>query len=179
MRVCFGYSKPMDDVDFKSVDIQGNPNIMDDVFVLKNIKDNSCDIIISSHVLEHGNYDGTASQRRDQLVEVLKLWYSKLKGGGTLYLAVPNFDFVVSCYMEYRNIFWNHTTDMVGPLFGGGSNLYDFHRMFFNKPLLIDIMSAAGFVDLSEMPIGSPEFLPLFNSSSSDYRGINMKGVKK
>ena len=180
MKVCFGYNKPMDDVGFKSVDIQGNPNIMDDVFELKSIKDNSCDIIIASHVLEHGNYNGVVSERRDQLVEVLKLWYSKLKEGGILYLAVPNFDFVAVYYIQHRNTFWQDIdTDIAGPLFGGGSSDSDQHKMIFNQPFLTHVMQTAGFVDIQEMAIASAVFLPKFKRASTDCRGFNMMGVKR
>ena len=46
-------------------------------------KDNSVDLIYASHVIEY--FD------RVEIIEVLNKWKSKLKSGGTLRLAVPNF----------------------------------------------------------------------------------------
>ena len=56
---------------------------------------NSIDLIYASHVLEY--FD------RVEAVDVLNKWYSKLKKGGILRLAVPNFEVIAKLYIE-KNI---------------------------------------------------------------------------
>jgi len=179
MRICLGFSKSMEEAGFKSVDIQGTPDIVDNAFELNKIKDGSCDVIIASHVLEHAPYSGTASYRTGMAVNILKLWYTKLKDGGSIYISVPDFDFIIVHYMKIRETFWDYAVDIVGPLFGGGANIHDSHKMIFNRPIMRYIMENAGFVDINDLPHGSPEFLPEFNGSSLDRRGFNIMGVKK
>ena len=57
-------------------------------------KDNSVDLIYASHVIEY--FD------RVEIIEVLNKWKSKLKSGGTLRLAVPNFKTMAKLYIEKK-----------------------------------------------------------------------------
>lgn len=177
MKICLGCNRSMKRVGFRSVDLDGSPDIRDDVFQLRSVEENSCDVIVASHVLEHGPYKGMAHERVAQVTDVLRMWYSKLKHGGEIYIAVPDFDFTVEYYMRNRQNFWSGI-DMIGPLFGGGSNDYDQHRMIFTRTLLQIVMHEAGFIYTQMMSLGDPAFIPEFNGASRDHRGFNMKGIK-
>ena len=178
MRICLGCNRSMKSVGFMSVDLDGSPDIRDDVFELRSVEDNSCERIVASHVLEHGPYKGMADERVGQVIDVLKLWRSKLSNNGKIYIAVPNFDVIATRYMNHKYRFWE-IFDIVGPLLGGGSNDYDQHRMIFNEPLLEHVLSKYGFIHICKMSLGAYEFLPDFNGASMDPRGFNMMGIKK
>ena len=109
--------------------------IKGDISKLPAYNDNSVDIIYASHVLEHFH--------KDTYFSVLKLWHDKLKPGGILRLAVPDFEQVCIQYLEKRNI-----TEVSGLTLGGQKNPYDFHGMIFDQPLLYDTLSTIGFVDI-------------------------------
>ncbi len=76
-----------------------------DVADLSIFPDKHADLLYSSHVIEY--FD------RPQAVVVLKEWYRVLKPGGTLRLAVPDFEQLITVYLQNRRL------DMIlGPLFG-------------------------------------------------------------
>lgn len=55
-------------------------DVLDDAGTLMTVDDGSCDFIIANHLIEH---------MRDPVGAIL-CWYTKLKPGGVLYLAVPD-----------------------------------------------------------------------------------------
>ena len=71
---------------WSNLDIEKLPgvDIQDDIRTLEKIKDESCDIIYASHVLEHVG--------RNEFGDVLKIWNKKLKMNGVLRVAVPDFE---------------------------------------------------------------------------------------
>jgi ubiquinone/menaquinone biosynthesis C-methylase UbiE len=112
-------------------------DIIDDAKTLKTIGDSSCDLIYASHILEH--FD------RYKYKDVLDVWFRKLREGGVLRLAVPDFDQVIKMY--------NKDSDMksiLGFLVGGQTTKYDYHNMVFNrKGLTLDLLEA-GFTEIRE-----------------------------
>ena len=66
---------------FTNVDIREdiNPDLVDDVFKLENVKDESVDLIYTCHVLEHA--------QRQEAKDAMKRWRTVLKTGGTTYLV--------------------------------------------------------------------------------------------
>ena len=81
-----------------NLDISDRENkfdIVDEAKLLTKIKNESCDIICASHVLEHFS--------RHEYESVLKIWSSKLKKSGILRIAVPNFEAYQSSISEVLN----------------------------------------------------------------------------
>ena len=69
-------------------------------------EDNSVDLIYASHVFEY--FD------REEGLDVLKKWNSKLKEGGVLRIAVPDFEEMARLYVE-KSV---PLQKFLGPLFG-------------------------------------------------------------
>lgn len=69
-------------------------------------EDSSVDLIYASHVLEY--FD------RDQAKELLTKWHNKLKPGGVIRLAVPNFEAMAKLYVEKGY----PLSKFLGPLYG-------------------------------------------------------------
>jgi predicted SAM-dependent methyltransferase len=98
-------------------------------------EDNSVDLIYASHVFEY--FD------REEGLEVLKKWYSKLKPGGILRIAVPDFEAMVKLYVSGQY----PLKKFLGPIFGkmpmGEQTIY--HKTTYDKDGLSQILSDAGF----------------------------------
>ena len=101
--------------------------------------DNSIDLIYASHVLEY--FD------RVEVVDVLNKWYSKLKKGGILRLAVPDFEAMAKLYVE-KNI---PLKNFIGPLYGrmkmGDQWIY--HKTTYDFKELSQILNECGFIKIS------------------------------
>jgi ubiquinone/menaquinone biosynthesis C-methylase UbiE len=69
-------------------------------------EDNSVDIIYASHVLEY--FD------RDEAKNLLTKWHTKLKPGGIIRLAVPDFEAMAKLYVEQNY----SLSSFLGPLYG-------------------------------------------------------------
>ena len=78
---------------FTNVDIREDvqPDLVDDVFKLENVENESVDLIYACHVLEHAS--------RQEASEAMKRWFSVLKKGGILRLAVPDLQAVFEHYI--------------------------------------------------------------------------------
>jgi predicted SAM-dependent methyltransferase len=93
--------------------------------------DNSLDEIRASHVLEHFPHN--------RIPEVLADWVRALKPGGTLKIAVPDFDAIVD---KYKQPGVEHPIE--GWLMGGQVDEHDQHRSIFNFNLLSTLFRRAG-----------------------------------
>jgi predicted SAM-dependent methyltransferase len=105
---------------------------------LSNFDDSTVDAIYSSHALEY--FDLT------QATNVLVEWARVLCDGGTLHLAVPNFNSLVKIYYETNDI-----KKIVGPLFGrmdGSSDALIYHRTVYDETLLQELLHQAGFINI-------------------------------
>ena len=71
---------------FVNVDIREEvkPDLVDNVFELKKVENNSAELIYASHVLEHADYIESEA--------ALKRWHQVLKSGGVLRLSVPDME---------------------------------------------------------------------------------------
>lgn len=117
------------------LDPANKPDIVADAGTLKKINANSVEILYASHVLEHF--------KRNNTLKVLQLWYSKLRPGGVLRLAVPDFEKVVEAYVA-RGI---PLQTLLGFLVGGQRTDLDNHYMVFDFNLLESLLKKAGFID--------------------------------
>mgnify|MGYP003653293713 FL=1 len=98
-------------------------------------EDNSVDLIYASHVVGYFN--------RTEIIKILNKWKSKLKPGGTLRLAVPNFKAIAKLYIE-KNIPLN---TFLGPLYGEmkmGKN-FIFHKTIYDFDSLKQLLNEVGF----------------------------------
>lgn len=117
----------MDHIDFNSS--------IDD---LSMFEDASVSLIYSSHSFEYFN--------RNKALKVLKEWYRVLEVGGTLRLAVPDFDSLLNIYQQTGEI-----DNILGPLYGqmsiqtpsGQEILY--HKTVYNFQSLTKLLVKCGF----------------------------------
>jgi hypothetical protein len=121
------------------------------------VPDDSVDEIRASHVLEHFGQTET--------VDVLRHWASKLKPGGTMKIAVPNFEWIAKNYLAGQPI------NVQGYTMGGQTDADDFHRTIFDDECLAEAMRLAGLIDIDrwESDIDDCARLPV---------SLNMKGTK-
>lgn len=94
--------------------------------------DSSADVIYVCHALEHFH--------RRETQRVLREWLRILRPGGTLRVAVPDFEAICEVYAQRRNL------DLViGPLFGRQDYLWNVHYTVFDFRALERDLAAVGF----------------------------------
>jgi len=91
--------------------------------------DNSVDEIRASHILEHFGMR--------EVEKVLKNWVDKLKPGGLIKIAVPDFDKIIQLYKD-------GDAKTLGYLFGGQIDHNDYHKSTFNLKSLATQLERAG-----------------------------------
>jgi predicted SAM-dependent methyltransferase len=137
-------------------------------------RDESVDLVYSSHCLEHIPFGQT---RR-----VLMEWRRILKPGGLLYLSVPNFDVIVRYYQEHGK----KIEAMQGFLLGGQEYPSNFHYALFNETSLREHLSAVGFReiqnwshdDIPEIAMVDFSRLNIISPVATYPISINMMGTK-
>jgi len=159
----------IDIVNHKGVDI------VDDVSTLNRIENSSCDLIYASHVLEH--FD------RIDYRKVLRAWVSKLKNGGTLRVAVPDFGSVCTMYAINKNI-----KEMIGMVVGTHDIAYEGHKMIFDCDLLTSNLEDVGLTNVkrwdwrktehSHVDDYSQSFLPHMDKINGRLMSLNLEGTK-
>jgi hypothetical protein len=98
------------------------------------IADGVCDEIRASHVLEHFALA--------KVQEVVSHWAAKLKPGGVLKIAVPDFEWCARAYLEGKN------APIEGYVMGGQVDADDHHGAIFDTETLIDYFRGAGLTDI-------------------------------
>ena len=98
------------------------------------VEDNSIDEIRASHILEHFS--------RAEAGKVVKHWVDKLKPGGILKIAVPDFKKVCEGYIAGSDM------DIGGYICGGQVDASDYHMSIFDQSSLVRLMTAAGLIDI-------------------------------
>jgi ubiquinone/menaquinone biosynthesis C-methylase UbiE len=117
--------------DFINIDVRHleGVDMVDDIKQLSSFENKSVDLIYCSHVLEHFG--------RNEYKSVLKRWFDLLKDGGTLRVAVPDFEKVVEHYNEYKDL-----NLLRGFLYGGQTYDQNFHYCGWDfKTLEYDLKS--------------------------------------
>lgn len=92
--------------------------------------DESVDEIRASHVLEHF--------AQSDVKDVLDHWVKKLKPGGLLRIAVPNFKAIAEGYLKGVD------APIMGYVMGGQIDPDDFHKTAFDPTLLVELMMSCG-----------------------------------
>lgn len=122
---------------FVNIDIRPevNPDVVDDVFLLDRIEDESVDLVYACHVLEHSS--------RDRVHYILSRWREVLKPGGMLRVCVPDLRAACEYYLSTHNL-----DSVMGLAYGGQRNEWDFHRVGFDEVTLTRALTLAGFRDI-------------------------------
>ncbi len=125
---------------FVHVDLADYPHIdyKNDISDLSMFEDDSVDLIYCSHALEY--YD------RQEAPRILTEWHRVLRRGGTLRVAVPDFEALVKVYTQYQDL-----NMILGPLYGrmGIKSTEDekliYHKTVYDFKLLKELLESAGF----------------------------------
>jgi predicted SAM-dependent methyltransferase len=122
------------------------------------VPDNSVHTIRASHVLEHFGHQ--------RAFVVVRNWVAKLKIGGILKVAVPDFKKIAAAYVRGSNV------SVQGYLMGGQADENDFHRSLYDRVALWQLFEAAGLEDIKEWKseIKDCADLPI---------SLNLQGTKK
>ena len=149
--------------------------INDDVSVLNSISDESVSEIYASHVLEHFG--------RHQVEKVLEVWFRKLKRGGILRIAVPDFEAVCKRYMEKKDI-----RELIGFTSGGQRSEYDYHKIIFDFYSLKNLLEKVGFENVerydwkltshSHIDDYSQSYLPHMDKENGTLMSLNVEATK-
>lgn len=149
---------------------------MDDL--LLNFKNNVLDLIYASHYLEYCDLS--------EAKQVLKSWYKKLKPGGIVRLAVPDFRVIAKLYCNGYPL-----DNFLGPLYGkwnDGISDYVYHKMVYDAVTLENLLRQTGFktvrfwdwrkVDHGKFDDYSQAHLPHMDKENGTLISLNMEGVK-
>lgn len=105
------------------------------VDALPMVAEGSAEVVYACHVLEHFH--------RREVPRVLREWARVLAPGGTLRVAVPDWEAIVDVYARTRDL-----AAVVGPLFGRGDYLYNVHYNVFDFATLRAALEGAGLRDV-------------------------------
>jgi predicted O-linked N-acetylglucosamine transferase (SPINDLY family)/predicted SAM-dependent methyltransferase len=97
--------------------------------------------IYASHVLEHFDYVG-------EVDAVLKEWHRVLRPGGKLYISVPDMDRLAQLFLLKDRLSLHERFHVMRIMFGGHTNIYDYHRVGLNREFLQSFLINAGFINL-------------------------------
>jgi predicted SAM-dependent methyltransferase len=125
---------------FVHIDLADFPHIdhKHDIRSLPMIADGSVDLIYVCHALEY--FD------RIEVLEVLREWRRALRPGGTLRIAVPDFEAMTLVYQKYEDLGL-----VLGPLFGrwqiksSSEPMFIYHRTTYDFRSLRTVLESAGF----------------------------------
>lgn len=165
---------------FIHVDMAPLPHVdhVSDVRRLDFAEADSFDLIYASHVLEHFG--------RHEHLEVLREWRRVLKPGGVLRLSVPDFAACAALYYEQGLV--DGLTGLVGLVSGGQRDLFDYHKMIFDRELLTKSLRVSGFAEVRPWDWRTTEhaaiddysqaYLPHLDKLNGRHMSLNLEGVK-
>lgn len=133
-RLLLGHPEKKDD--FKTIDIYGTPDIVQDLNTPLTIT--GVDEIQGYHVLEHLHYA--------TILDVVKSWHNALVPGGMLILELPDFDRVIGWYLM------GESEEALKWIFGEGSRVGQTHYWGWNKERLYHLLKDAGFETINFAP---------------------------
>ncbi len=152
---------------FVNIDIRPAPHIhyvrpIDDLSIFK---DNSVDLIYSSHCLEHFSHLKVPS--------VLAEWYRVIKPEGILRLSVPDFDKIITIYKKNDN----NINSILGKLMGGQNYEFNYHKTVFNQASLEKSLKTAKFNKIQVWQPESDDLTDLKDGSRSTV-SLNLEAIK-
>jgi len=127
------------------------------------------DLVYCSHVLEHFS--------RNETQDIVNEWVRVVKPGGTLRLAVPSLENLISIYDSSGDL-----DSVLGPFIGGQTYKENFHYMLFDSGNLTKIMSNAGLIAIHPWDYRRTEHSEFWDFSQAVTNGIsislNLEGRK-
>lgn len=123
-----------------------------------NISEGTADEIRAAHLLEHFPHK--------QVLDVVKNWASKLKVGGVLKIAVPDFGKIVRNYQEGRG------GNVLLHTMGDQNDKENFHKCIFDEESLTGILKAAGLEEIKQWESDNDD-------TSADPITLNLQGTKR
>ena len=136
------YEKPFLHIGCGDINLQGwinidarpanHVHILTNKITLDEFADESIGVIYLSHVLEHFDFNESSL--------LLQTFYRKLKKGGVLLIAVPDFAALVNVYNQYKNL-----PLIEKALMGGQQYQYNYHKSVYDKSFLTKKLLDAGF----------------------------------
>jgi len=154
----------------------------DDIW-LEEYPNDIVNLIYTSHLIAY--FD------REEIVGLLKRWYSVIKPGGVLRVATPDFKQMISLYNNYSN---DYTLDnFVGPLYGKwsadwlyGESIY--HKTTYDFDSLKILLMNVGFKDIkrydwretehAEFDDHSQAYLPHMDKENGTLISLNVECTK-
>jgi len=121
------------------------------------IPDGSADEIRASHLLEHYGHH--------EVFNVVSHWVGKLRTGGVLKIAVPDFAEICKRYQAKEN------DNLAYYLMGAQSDEYNYHKAVFDEDSLSEIMEKAGLADITRWDSADADCASLPIS-------LNLQGIK-
>lgn len=104
---------------------------------LSQFEDESIEAIYASHILEHLGY-------QEELPMALAECHRVLTSGGQLMISVPNFG--VLCQMFISELIDDQQRwTLMRLMFGGQVDSFDFHKIGFIEPFLVQYLDQTGF----------------------------------
>lgn len=146
-------------------------------------EDESVDVIYASHVLEY--FD------REEAKTVLQEWIRVLKKGGTLRIAVPDFEAMATMYVMTRNTIEQHRLgSFIGPLYGkmqmGNQTIY--HKTAYDFNDLSSILKILGIKSVkrydwretehAQFDDHSQAYIPHMDKDNGVLISLNVEGIK-
>lgn len=140
--------------------------------------DSSVDLIYASHVFQY--FD------RQQGKDLLEKWYTKLKPGGVLRLAVPDFEAMAHLYVDRMM----PLSSFLGPLYGkmpmGDQTIY--HKTTYDFTGLADMLKSLNFTGIkkydwrqtehAEFDDHSQAYIPHMDKDNGVLISLNIEAVK-
>src|SRR3989344_1094655 len=108
---------------------------------LSRFADDTFTDIYASHVVEHFDFAG-------ELQNTLKEWHRVLKPGGKIYISVPDLDILARIFLEKDKHSPNERYFVMGMIFGGHSDRYDYHAVGLNEDFLAMFLRQAGYTNM-------------------------------
>jgi len=169
--------------DFVNVDARDdlNPDVVWDVTRIHE-KFYDVDLIYACHVLEHFPNKLSEHQQRTWK-QALESWYSVLRNGGILRIAVP--DMKAAC--EYY-LLTNNFESVRGFFYGGQRNSFDFHYHGWSFDTLEKALLEVGFKEVHRYDWRKTEhfyvddysqtYLPHMDKTNGKLMSLNIEAIK-
>ena len=129
---------------------------------LKQFKNNTVSLIYASHVIEY--FD------QKEVLELLKEWNRVMVPGGTLRLAVPDFDIICKLYSSGV-----HIDKLIGPLYGRmemDSN-WRYHKTVYDLKSIKEMLKSCGFDNIKRYDWRKTEHANFDDHSQAYYPHMN------
>jgi ubiquinone/menaquinone biosynthesis C-methylase UbiE len=162
---------------YTNIDIRYLPGVdeINNIKFLRKYQHNSIDKIYACHVLEHFS--------RWEYKAVIKRWYDILKPGGTIRIAVPDFEKIVEYYQQTKDL-----AALRGLICGGQDYDENFHYCCWDFNLLKQDLEECGFeyihkydwrnTDHNNIDDYSQSYLPHMDKENGKLMSLNIQATK-